>query len=501
LVLVLPTANYRPCFVFAYFLLKAGLQAISANYLPLTTLLYLSMNFPKIVAPALLLAVLLGACKKEQSLDANPNPTPTPAPTDNGSAADKLKDSTLVYTKDIYLWYNKIPATFNARTYTDPSAIMTAIRQYSIEPGFSAPVDRWSFAVKQTDWDNVSSGVAGDFGISVFFRQEGDLRVRSVEPASPAGKSGVKRGWRITAINGSSNLTTANSNYIVQNVYESGNSSFTFQKPDGSTVNLSLNAAYYQEDPVVLDSVYTVGGKKIGYFVFNSFLGDTSSMYNEFNRIFNGFASEGVQDLVVDLRYNGGGYVTVAERLANYLAPSSANGNIMMTQKFNDKYTSFNSTEMFRKRGSLNLNRIFFIVSNGTASASELLINSLKPYMDVMLLGASKTHGKPVGYFPIPVEDWYILPVSFYTVNKNGEGNYYGGMALSSQVADGLDKDWGDRAETSLQSAINYISTGAFRLSAPGQASAPQQSPAVTSGNQVLDQPNFKGAIDTRGMR
>jgi hypothetical protein len=121
--------------------------------------------------------------------------------------------------------------------------------------------------------------------------------------------------------------------------------------------------------------------------------------------------------------------------------------------------------------------------------------------MEVVLLGSSKTHGKPVGYFPIPVEDWYILPVSFYTVNKNGEGNYYGGMALSNQVADGLDKDWGDRSETSLASAINYISTGAFRLSAPGQTTVPQPSPAVISGNQALDAPNFKGAIDVRGMK
>lgn len=222
-------------------------------------------------------------------------------------------------------------------------------------------------------------------------------------------------------------------------------------------------------------------------------------MYNSFNRIFNRFAGEGVQDVVVDLRYNGGGYVSVARKLADYLAPASANGGVMMTQKFNQKYTSYNSTDLFRKKGSLNLNRIFFIVSNSTASASELLINSLKPYMDVMLLGASKTHGKPVGYFPIPLGNWYILPVSFFTVNKAGEGHYYNGMPLNSQVADGLDKDWGDLSETSFASAVNYITTGAFRSITPGQPT--QQSPAVVAGNQTLDAPNFKGAIDVRGLR
>jgi hypothetical protein len=459
--------------------------------------LLVPMHIPKIIVATAAIALLFSACKKEESLTTTHlNPTPP----DNVSAADILKDSALLYTKDIYLWSDKIPTTFNARSYSDPAAIMTAIRQYSIEPGFSTPVDRWSFAVNQQDWDNVSSGIAGDFGMSIFFRQEGDLRVRSVEPQSPAGLAGVRRGWRITAINGNANINTTNTSFIVHQVYQSSATSFTFQKPDGSAVNLSLEAAYYQENPIVLDSVYNANGRKVGYFVFSSFLGDTTKMYSAFNRIFNRFGSEGVQDLVVDLRYNGGGYVSVAETLANYLAPSSANGDVMMTQKFNNNYASYNATDYFRKKGPLNLNRIFFIVSNGTASASELLINSLKPYMEVVLLGASRTHGKPVGYFPIPVGKWYILPVSFFTVNKNGEGNYYNGFALNSQVADGLDKDWGDRNEISLASAINYITTGAFRTGIAG-ATAPQQPAAVVNGNHTIDEQNFKGSIDVRKLK
>ncbi|MDQ3277486.1 MAG: S41 family peptidase [Bacteroidota bacterium] len=455
------------------------------------------MQIQKIVVPALLLVFTLAACKKE--IDSQPTPT-TPTATGT-SEADKLKDSTLLYTKDIYLWNEKIPASFNARSYADPSAIMTAIRQYAIEPGFTSSVDRWSFAIGQKEWDDVSSGIAGDFGLNVFFMKEGDLRVRAVEKRSPAGVAGVKRGWRITKINGNGDITTSNANFVVQQLYQSNSSQVTFQKPDGSLVNLTLNATTYQEEPVIMDSVYTVAGKKIGYFAFNSFLGDTTAVMNNFSRTFGKFSSEGVQDVVVDLRYNGGGYVSLAEDLANYLAPAAANGDVMMTQKFNNTYTRYNSTERFRKKGSLNLNRIFFIVGSGTASASELLINSLKPYMNVMLLGASKTHGKPVGYFPIPVgTQWYILPVSFFTVNKAGEGHYYNGMALNNQVADGMDKDWGDREETSLASAINYITTGTFRTAVPGRTS-PLPSQAVLDANKVLDAPNFKGAVDVRGMR
>jgi carboxyl-terminal processing protease len=437
------------------------------------------------------------SCKKN---DLSPNSVlPTPqAPV--AVSPDALKDSALLYTKDIYLWYNQIPSTFNARSYESIDKIMTAIRQYSSEPGFSGSVDRWSFAIDQAQWNNVSSGISGDFGMSVFFRSEGDLRVKHVEGKSPAGLAGVRRGWRITAINGNSNITTTNASYIIQQVYQVANASFTFAKPDNSTVTLNLAAGNYADNPIIVDTVYNISNKKIGYFAFNSFLGDTSFVYNEFSRIFNKFSAAGIQDLVVDLRYNGGGYVSVQEKLANWLAPSSANGQLMMKQIFNDKYTSYNSTDNFQKMGSLNLPRLFFIVSSSTASASELLINNLKPYQDVQLVGPSKTYGKPVGYFPIPVGSWYIFPVSFRTTNKNGQGNYFDGMPLHSQAADGLDKDWGDVNESSLAKALGYIVSGAYPSQSINTVNQ-QLQPAVLQGNKMLDAPSFKGAVDTRGMK
>jgi carboxyl-terminal processing protease len=124
---------------------------------------------------------LLQACKKNKDVSADPNP-----PGGTTSSTDKIKDTTIADARDIYLWYSQIPSTFNAQSYADPSKIMEAIRQYSNEPGFSTPVDKWSFGMKQSDWDNVSNGVSADFGMNVFFMQEGDLRVKSVESGSPA---------------------------------------------------------------------------------------------------------------------------------------------------------------------------------------------------------------------------------------------------------------------------------------------------------------------------
>lgn len=223
------------------------------------------------------------------------------------------------------------------------------------------------------------------------------------------------------------------------------------------------------------------------------FLGDTTQIYNNFSRIFNGYASNGINDLIVDLRYNGGGYVNVQQKMANYLAPAAANGQVMMQYRFNDKYTRENQTINFSKTGSLNLPRIVFIVSNNTASASELIINNLKPFMEVVLVGPSRTYGKPVGYFPIPLGDQYIFPVSFRTVNNKGEGSYFGGFQLNNQVADGLDKDWGDPAESTLASALKYLTTGAFRTA--GQASFQALPQAVETGNEALGVDEFKGSV------
>lgn len=97
------------------------------------------------------------------------------------SAEAKIKDSVLLFSQDLYLWNEQIPSGFDARSFAGPEEIMEAIRAYSQEPDFSEPVDRWSFAYKQAEWDDVSAGILQDFGLQVFFFSESDLRVKSVE--------------------------------------------------------------------------------------------------------------------------------------------------------------------------------------------------------------------------------------------------------------------------------------------------------------------------------
>ncbi len=448
------------------------------------------------------LSFFLFSCKKDIKQDIASNIAPTPAPPNpvGGVNPAQLNDVAFQKTQDYYLWNNQLPATLNTSGYADPTGVMIAIRQYSIEPGFTAPVDKWSFAMKKTEWDQYSGGMSslsssttaqGDFGMTVFFRGDGDLRVRLTEPNSPAGILGIKRGWRITKINGNSNITSSNSQFIIDNIYKAASADVTFAKADGSSVDLNLQAAHYADKPVYLDTVYNSSNGNIGYLVYNSFLGNINQTSAEYSRVFNKFSAAGITNLIVDLRYNGGGYVNLQEQLANYLITSQAQGSIMMKQIYNSNHSNQNSTVLFNKTGSLQLNKIYFIVSRGTASASELLINNLKPYMDVRLIGNSNTHGKPVGFFPIENGEWYVFPVSFKTVNKNGEGNYYAGFAPNAMVADGLDKDWGDITEASLASAIRNINGGNYR----GNEPVFNESPMVASGNDALEKTMLKVTI------
>ena len=442
----------------------------------------------------------VSSCKKSKN-----TPTPPPPPADSTSLAAKAKDSALADSRDFYLWYNQIPSSFNAQSYKDPAGVMVAIRAFSNEPNFGI-VDKWSFGVLKTDWNQLSGGIgsvnnvasSGDFGMSVFFRVEGDLRVKLVERLSPSGLAGIQRGWRITKINGSTNITTANSDFIVKAVFSSASSTFTFVKPDGTSVDITLNAATYPQQTVYLDSVYTIGSKKIGYMVMNSFLGDTAQINSDLQNVMSNFATTTVSDIVIDLRYNSGGYVSLQQKLADYLAPSSANNKLMMKETFNDKHQNYNSVLYFNKAGALNPNHVFFIVSQSTASASELLINNLKPYMTVKLIGPSNTDGKPVGFFPLSAGDWYVFPVSFRSTNSADAGNYFNGFMPDAIAADGLDKNWGDTSESCLAKAIKYITTGSFTAQA---LEVYKEDPAIISANKTLDQSSFKGMIDTRGMR
>lgn len=419
---------------------------------------------------------------------------------DNGggkiSEDDKRKDSALYYARGFYLWNDKIPSSFDAHKYDDPDDVMNAIRAYSIEPGFDKPVDRWSFAMPQKDWDNLSQGISLDYGMGYKYLTANDLRITYVEPASPGGKAHVQRSWQIKKINNITDVSYGNVNAVSAALFQSTNITLVFAREGKADTTVSLTAATYTEEPLVLDTVYNTNATKTGYMVYNSFLGDINATKTKFANVFNKFSTAGISDLIIDLRYNGGGYVLLQDELANYLAPNAANGQIMEVQRHNANLAQYDETVRYQKKGSLNLSRIFVITTDNTASASELLINSLRPFMTVKRIGDT-THGKPVGYFPQPVMGWVVLPVSSKTTNKNGEGNYYKGFAPDQLMSDGIDKNWGDLNERCLAAAISYIKTGAYVTGIQSGALSTEAGMLPEFHNQILNTHRFKGAIET----
>ncbi|HQB79082.1 MAG TPA: S41 family peptidase, partial [Tenuifilaceae bacterium] len=180
---------------------------------------------------------------------------------------------------------------------------------------------------------------------------------------------------------------------------------------------------------------------------------------DELNEVFDKFLTKGVNNLILDLRYNGGGSVTVAHTLANQICGSKANGALFLTQEHNQNSTSHNKTLYLKaESNSLMLNNLVVIATDGTASASELIISGLKPHMNVTVVG-DKTYGKPVGMYSLiyPQFNWAFVPICFRFVNSQGFSDYYGGIPADIEADDNIRVPFGSITESSLSAALNHL--------------------------------------------
>ncbi len=207
----------------------------------------------------------------------------------------------------------------------------------------------------------------------------------------------------------------------------------------------------------------------MGYWAYQSFkatAGLNPTRSAEVTSSMEFFQSQGIQDLIIDLRYNGGGSVAVAEQISNYLIQSSNSGKLMYTNKLNATKSSQNNSKNFSKIGTLALSRVIFITSRGSASASELVINNLDPYMEVVLIG-DNTFGKPVGSFPLSQfnrllkdNNVEVVPITFATANSEGKAEYFDGFPANFNVGDSPQFEWGDPQDLRLAAALQFVQNG-----------------------------------------
>jgi carboxyl-terminal processing protease len=411
------------------------------------------LRYSKLILLPLLLIVL--GCNPE---DDDQNPVKT----------DEVINKAIFDTmKEWYFWENKLPLTPSVSGFETHTDFLRSI--------MFRELDRWSYLTTTEAFNAAFTGQAsGVHGFSFALDANERMFVAFVFNEGPAGKDGWQRGWQITQINGRSIASFKNSEG--RYVFDLGpnevgvTNTFTFRLPDGTETTRTIAKAAFQTNSVLHKEVYNTNNKKVGYWVYQSFratAGLTPTRSQEVEDSFNFFQAQGIEELIIDLRYNGGGSVDVTEQILNYIAPASATGKVMYTNRHNGNKFSNNRTVNFNKRGNLNLNRIIFITSRSSASASELLINCLEPYMDVVLIG-DKTYGKPVGSFPLArfnrvlsSNNIELVPITFAIANANNKAEYFEGFPVNFAVGDDPSRNWGDLQDPRFNASLEFIRTGA----------------------------------------
>ena len=380
------------------------------------------------------LPLFLAACGGGGGYAGDPSPPPASC-----SVADQkawLGD----YMNEWYFWYRLSPRPDPA-PYSSVAGYFNALLYTGTSLSF--PADRWSYA-QSTDSFNrfFGDGATLGYGVAVSgVEAAGDatrpLWVRYIEPNSPAALQGVQRGDEVRAVNGRSAASLiAADDYSLLSPAQAGDQVTLVLRRAGVDRTLVLSAAVFSLAPVQGATVQTTtGGRKLGTLQVKDMI---SQALAPMETAFAQFKAAGVQDLVLDLRYNGGGLVSTGGTLASYIAGTRGSGLNYATLLYNDKRASTNnqSFPFSNLVSSLGLARVYVLTGPRTCSASEQVVNGLRGAgIAVTTIGAT-TCGKPVGFLPASSCGVTYSVVNFESVNQRNEGRYFDGFAASCPVSE-----------------------------------------------------------------
>lgn len=355
---------------------------------------------------------------------------------------------------DIYFWYDRMPVV-NPVAYSSPEAYLEAVRYLPLDARFSYIGARAAEDAFYSDSQYIGLGF-GNWYV------DGALRVVQVFPESPAAEIGLARGDRFVEINGRTVEDLA-ANGLLGGAFGDAQEGVTvqvvYERPTGERVAGTMVKRIITIPTVTSTQVYTLeDGRRVGYVFFRNFVQPSVAALDE---AFTVLRDAQVSELVLDLRYNGGGLVSVAQHLASLIGGKRTEGQLLAEYFHNDRNSFRNREIRFEEKGqALTLERLFVITTGSSASASELIINALRPFIPVITVG-SPSYGKPVGQYGINFCDKVLYPVSFTLRNANGEGDYFDGFAPTCPAADDLNHQIGDPAEGSLAESLTFIRTGA----------------------------------------
>ncbi|BDD05320.1 S41 family peptidase [Aureibacter tunicatorum] len=413
------------------------------------------------------------ACNEQTNELDNQQPN---TPSDEESIANRNSINLNIYGQmnDVYLWRTEMPLLSNLDTAQNPRSFFDHL--------IYKEDDRWSYITDEYQtFVNSLQGIEKSFGFQILpYLKASDSdeiigEIAFVEPNTPASEVEIKRGERIVKVNGS----TINRDNYIELLYETDPMNLTLQQVNAqglvlSEREVSISGVELQSDPFLINKTIEYGGRKIGYLVFNSFIHETFD--EKLQNIFDDFKGQGVTEFILDLRYNSGGSVKTANMLADLLAPSMYDGALFTQKIWNDRYNEYFIQEegensealkdfISQNRNNLELSRLYIITDRYTASASELIINGLSPYLNVILVGRT-TAGKYTASITLQNdvdENWAIQPIVYKSANALGNTDYGDGFIPLFEVRDDFQHQLGDPEEARLATALSDITGIAAR--------------------------------------
>jgi carboxyl-terminal processing protease len=377
--------------------------------------------------------------------------------------------------RDVYFWLEDLPETVDIAEYETPEDLLAFLTA-------GQPLDRFSY-IDTASADEVfyGEGQYEGFGFSNrFLDTDGDGRTDAIRfvrvfTGSPAERAGFARGQYLREVDGRTIREIEEAGELGE-LFTPDTVRFRIERLDGSEFETVVTKEIVTIDPVPQWRVLETAGGPVGYLEFAQFITTAEGPDGPLAEAFTEFSRRNVNDIVLDLRYNSGGLVYIAELLGDYLGGSIADTEVFSRTLYNSRNTDRNRTERFeRLAASPSLSRLIVIASEGTISASELVINSMFPWADVFIVG-ERTFGKPVGQTGEVLQDcdFILRPVAFETLNSLDEGRYFQGLPVDCPAPDDLDYAVGADDDPSLTTALGLLETGAC------PAATGRQKPAAT---------------------
>jgi hypothetical protein len=374
---------------------------------------------------------------------------------------------------DTYFW-NTVAPRPDPAPYTSVTSYFSALvyaggdRIPGSASGATWPRDRWSSYQPTERYEQFfGEGQTMGYGVAVAgLEVKGQptqpLYVRYVDPNSPAALNDVRRGDRVVAVNGrpAAELIAAD-DFSALSASAAGQALQLRLARSGVERDVALNSATYAVVPLPQGQVLTTAsGRRVGYLHLQNFI---SQAQGPLEARFAEFRAQGVQEVVLDLRYNGGGLVSFATTLAGYLGGTRASGQVFASLVYSPTQASRNSTFRFASPApatAVESPRVIVLMGRRTCSASELIVNGLRG-AGLQVVGIGETScGKPVGSVAGNNcgTTWSI--VNFESLNARGEGRYFDGIAATCAVAEDFTQPMASSGDPLLKAALAYSDSG-----------------------------------------